>query len=91
MVLLIDTFSINMCRGYENSCLGYYFNRALLEVSHSKRQVNIALSNQSVLSDIILTSFWYYCGVVMVILVLIYHFYLFIYVLHTFYIWNITR
>jgi hypothetical protein len=29
-----------------------------------KRQVNIALSNQSALSGVILVLFWYYCGVV---------------------------
>jgi hypothetical protein len=52
--------------------------------------VNIALNNQSVLSGIILASFWYYCGVVMVIFLFICHFYLFISVLHTFSIWNIT-
>jgi len=40
----------------------------------SKRQVNISLSNQSVLSGVILVSFWYYCGVVMVILLFIFHF-----------------
>jgi hypothetical protein len=44
------------------------------EVSPSKRQVNIALSNQSALSGVILVSFWYYCGVVLVILLFIYHF-----------------
>jgi hypothetical protein len=55
-----------------------------------KRQVNIALSNQSALSGVILISFRYYCGVFLVILLFICHFYHFIYVLHTFYIWNIT-
>ena len=40
----------------------------------SKRQVNVALSNQSVLSGIILVSFWNYCGVVLVILLFICHF-----------------
>jgi hypothetical protein len=46
----------------------------------SKRKVNISLSNQSALSGVILVSFWYYCGVVLVILLFICHFY----------IWNIT-
>jgi hypothetical protein len=45
-----------------------------MEVSPSKRQVNISLSNQSALSGVILISFWCYCGVVMVILLFIYHF-----------------
>ena len=52
--------------------------------------MNIALSNRSALSGVILLSFQYYCGVVLVILLFIYHFYHFIYVLHTFYIWYIT-
>jgi hypothetical protein len=46
----------------------------MLEVSPSKRQVNIALSNQSVISGVILVLFWYYCGVVLVILLFIFHF-----------------
>jgi hypothetical protein len=46
----------------------------VLEVAPSKRQVNIALSNQSVLSGVILVSFWYYCGVDLVILLFICHF-----------------
>jgi hypothetical protein len=54
-----------------------------LEVSPSKRQVNISLSNQSSLSGFILVLFWYYCGVVMVISLFICHFYLIISVLHT--------
>jgi hypothetical protein len=45
-----------------------------MEVAPSKRKVNIALSNLSSLSSVILVSFWYYCGVVLVILLLIYHF-----------------
>jgi hypothetical protein len=46
--------------------------------------------NQSVISGVILLSFWYYLSVVLVILLFIYHFSLFIYVFHTFYMWNIT-
>jgi hypothetical protein len=38
-----------------------------LEVSPSKRQVNIALSNQSALSGVNLVLIWYYCGIVLVI------------------------
>ena len=34
----------------------------------------LALSNQSALSGVILVSFWYYCGVVLVILLFICHF-----------------
>jgi hypothetical protein len=44
-----------------------------VEVSPSKRQVNISLSNQNALSGVILVAFWYYCGVVLVILLFIYH------------------
>jgi hypothetical protein len=44
-----------------------------LEVSPSKRQVNIALSNQSALSSVIMISFWCYSGVVLVILLFICH------------------
>jgi hypothetical protein len=47
---------------------------SLPEVAPSKRQVNISLSNQSALSSVILVSFWYYCGDVLVILLFIYHF-----------------
>jgi hypothetical protein len=61
-----------------------------MEVTPSKREVNIALSNLSSLYGVILVSFWYYCGVVLDILFLICHFYHFISVLRTFYIWNIT-
>ena len=46
--------------------------------------------NQSALFGVILISFQCYCGVVMVILLFIYHLQHFIFVLHTFYIWNIT-
>jgi hypothetical protein len=46
----------------------------VLEVAPSKRQVNIALGNQSVISGVILLSFWYYHGVVLVILLFIFHF-----------------
>jgi hypothetical protein len=45
-----------------------------LEVSPSKRQVNIALSNQSALYGVILVLFWYYCGVLLVISLFICHF-----------------
>jgi hypothetical protein len=55
-----------------------------------KRQVNIALSNQSVDFGVILVSYWYYYGVILVILLFVCHLYNFIFVLHTFYIWNIT-
>jgi hypothetical protein len=44
------------------------------EGSLSKRQVNIALGNQSVISGVIFLSFWYYRGVVLVILLFICHF-----------------
>jgi len=46
----------------------------VVEFSPSKRKVNIALSNQNALSGVILVSFWYYCGVVLVILLFISHF-----------------
>jgi hypothetical protein len=37
-------------------------------------QVNISLSNQSALSGVLLVSFWYYCGVVLIISFFIFHF-----------------
>jgi hypothetical protein len=75
MVLLIDIFSINRSQGYEKFFLDIIVIELLfLEVSPSKRQVNISLSNQSALSSVILVSFWYYCGVVLVILLFIFHF-----------------
>jgi len=49
-----------------------------------KRQVKISLSNRSALSGVILLSFQYYCGVVLVILLFIFHFYHFISIMHTF-------
>jgi hypothetical protein len=47
---------------------------ALLEVAPSKRQVNISIINQGVLSGVILVLFWYCSGIVMVISLLFYHF-----------------
>jgi hypothetical protein len=38
------------------------------------RQVNISLSNESVLSSVILVLIWYYCVVVLVISLFIYDF-----------------
>jgi hypothetical protein len=38
----------------------------MLEVSPSKRQVNIALSNQSSLSSVTLVLLWYYYGIILV-------------------------
>jgi hypothetical protein len=46
----------------------------VFHVTPSKRQVNIALSNQSALSGVIMLSFQYYCGVILVILLFICHF-----------------
>jgi hypothetical protein len=40
----------------------------------SMRQANISLSNLSSLSGVILLPFQYYCGVVLVVLLFIYHF-----------------
>jgi hypothetical protein len=42
--------------------------------SPSKKQVNIALSNQSALSGVILVLLWYYRGIVLVISLFLYHF-----------------
>jgi hypothetical protein len=91
MVLLIDIFSINRIQGYENPSLdiivielcstrGFPLEEAREHFSH----------NQSVISGVILILFQCYCGVVLVILLFICHFYHFISILHTFYIWNIT-
>jgi hypothetical protein len=60
-------------------------------VSPLKRQVNIALNNQSAPSGVILVSFLYYCGVVLVILCSsAISSYLFLFCI-LFYIWNITQ
>jgi hypothetical protein len=91
MVLLIDIFSINRSRGYENPSLdiividlcstgGFPFEEACEHCSQ----------NQSSLSGVILISFQCYCDVFLVILLFICDFYHFLFVLHTFYIWNIT-
>jgi hypothetical protein len=45
----------------------------MLEVSPSKRQVNISLSNQSVISGVIPVILWYYCGIGLVISLFICH------------------
>jgi hypothetical protein len=84
MLLLIDIFSINRSQGYENPSLdiivieicstgGYPLEEAYEHCSQ----------NQSVLYGVILISFLCYCGVVLVILLFIYHFYHFISILHT--------
>ena len=52
----------------------YCNGAALLEVSPLKRQVNIALINQSVLSGVILVLLWYYCDIVLVISLFTFHF-----------------
>jgi hypothetical protein len=61
----------------------------LLEVSPSKRQVNIAINNQSALSSVILVLFWYCSSYIIVVLPFLANKYF--YVLHTIYIWNTTQ
>ena len=39
-----------------------------------KKQVNIALSNQSALSGVILVLLWYYCGIFLVISLFLFYF-----------------
>ena len=88
MVILIDIFSINRSWGYEKFCIGYYCNRDFLCWRLPPRRAKWLLL--SVIKVFFLVLFWYYCGVVMVILLFIFHFYHFIYVQHAFCIWNIT-
>jgi hypothetical protein len=91
MVLLIDIFSINRSRGYENPRLDIIVIDLCSTRGFPLEQVSEHFShNQSALSGVILISFQCYCGVVLDIFLFIFHFYHFIYVLHTFYIWTIT-
>jgi hypothetical protein len=46
----------------------------LLEVSPSKRQVNIAIINKGALSCVILVLFWYYSNIVLVISLFFFHY-----------------
>jgi hypothetical protein len=75
MVLLIGIFSINRSQGYANPSLDII----VIELCStggfpSKRPANISLSNRSALSGVILLSFQCYWGVILVILLFIYHF-----------------
>jgi hypothetical protein len=92
MLLLIDIFSINKGRGYENPSLEIIVTEHCstggfpLEEAHEH-----CFLNQSVIYVGVLISFMCYCGdyvgYITVILPFLDHF---IYVLHTFYIWYIT-
>jgi hypothetical protein len=91
MVLLIEIFSINRSRGYENPSLDIVVIEICLTRGFPLEEAREHCSqNQSALSGVILISFQCYCGVVLLILLFICHFQHFIFVLHTFYIWNIT-
>ena len=88
MILLIDIFSINRIRGYDNPSLDIIVIEVCstrgfpLEEAHEH-----CSQNQSVISIVILISFLLYCYIVaLVILLLFFHFYHFISILHTFYI-----
>jgi hypothetical protein len=59
----------------------------LLEVSPSKRQVNISISNESVISGVILVLFWYCSCYTIVSLTFLAKIFMFCIL---FYIWNIT-
>jgi hypothetical protein len=59
-----------------------------LEVSPSKRQVNIAISSQSVISGVILVLFWYCFEYIIASLSFLAKIFMFCIL---FYIWNTTR
>ena len=75
MVLLIDIFSVNKSRGYVNPSLDII----VIELFSTggcplEEPVNIAFNNLSALFGVILLSFQYYCGDILVILLFICHF-----------------
>jgi hypothetical protein len=91
MLLLIDIFSINRSLGYENPSLDIIvidlFSTRFFPLKEAHEHFS---QNQSVISVVILISFQCYCGDCLVILLLFFHFYHFMFVLHTFNIWYIT-
>jgi hypothetical protein len=92
MAFLIDIFSINTIRGYENSFLGYYCNRYLLYWRFFPRRGKRKLF--SVIKVLILVLFSYHFGIIVVLLWLYccsstISSYLFIFCI-LFSIWNIT-
>jgi hypothetical protein len=75
MVLLIDIFSINRSRGYENPSLDIIVIELYSTGGFPLEEASEHFSqNQSALSGVILISFQCYCGVVLVILLFICHF-----------------
>jgi hypothetical protein len=60
----------------------------MLEVSPSKRQVNISIIKQCSLSGVILVLFWYFFGYIIVVLPFLTKIFIFFIL---FYIWNTTR
>ena len=65
MVLFIDIFSINRSRGYENCCLGYYCNRALLDWRLPPQRGKWTLL--SVIEVLFLVLFCYHFSIIMVL------------------------
>jgi hypothetical protein len=74
MLLLIDIFSINSIQGYENPSLEIIVMELYSTGGFPLKEARKHCSqNQSALSGVILISFSYYCGVVLVILLFICH------------------
>jgi hypothetical protein len=75
MVLLIDIFSINRIRGYENPILDIIvielYSTGGFPLEEAREHCS---QNQSAIFGVILISFQCYCGVVLVILLFICHF-----------------
>jgi hypothetical protein len=91
MLLLIDIFSINRSRGYENPSLEII----VIELCSTggcplEEACEHCSQNQSVIYVVILISFQCYCGDCSGYIVVILPFLAFYFVLHTFYIWYIT-
>jgi hypothetical protein len=75
MVLLIDMFSINRSRGYENPSLDIIVIELCSTRGFPLEEAREHFSqNQSALSGVILISFQCYCGVALVILLFIFNF-----------------
>jgi hypothetical protein len=91
MLLLIDIFSINKGRGYENASLEIIVTEHCSTRGFPLEEAREHyFMNQSVIFVVVLISFICYCGDYVGYITVILPFLAFISVLHTFYIWYIT-
>ena len=92
MLLLIDIFSINRSRGYENPRLDIILIELCSTGGFPLEEVREHLfQNQSFVSVVILISFQCYCGGCSGYIDVIPPFLAFNFVLHTFYCWHVLQ